>query len=615
MAVRSTLVLDSIDPIRATPERGYDACSIHGEPGASCLSFRSGLESVNELLSRGIDPQFRGKYLARSRSAWRLGMLLDPEGHYAERFGLPFAPLSSETRTNEEVVTLLRQARQNDWRLMVEVNLRGIDGPGSSLDLFRFQVKSHTKGESIGRMHEMPCTTAIASEFQGRFEIGLADEGDEDKIVYMASERLGGRHERRIISDAEELRNEYNLVEMNDVPAYALAKYFGIFRGVKVTCEDAGGLSEEGGMEASNAFVLSVYLMGSMLSGRNWSIAKIVKQSVYDENLIFGHKKPGITGGQGNIISAFGDALTIEWLSGLGGNGIAGDESYIYENDSYGALLFPLHLNKSSWFRNRLFLCQPGKEFLKGGVPREVRLASDTNFEWTAEWDDPVGQQLHLLKKELHFIWRSALEKEDDAAASYALNEYSRIRLALNDRYKEWYGATTGAKADPRVRYMDDYSRRLFQAVEQAGGGLMAAGGGGPGSVCIVFLPEGVDAPAFFSANNITCFDSAAAARVKKEGGVLSGYLPFRESEREYRVSPGWKNLNLTTPAGPRLVALNEETGQVGSLEEFAKVSGIELPAQFKHLSPGARRGLPVEIETAKEFLRSVPHARNSGIH
>ena len=127
--------------------------------------------------------------------------------------------------------------------------------------------------------------------------------------------------------------------------------------------------------------------------------------------------------------------------------GIDDDETYIYDNDSYGILAVPLCVSPASKFYERLFLCQPGKDFAPGGAPKKGRLASDTNFEWTEEWKDKVGQQLHFMKKELHYIWKRGAEEGDDRTAAYTLNQYSHIRRALNERYKQWYRATTGQEA------------------------------------------------------------------------------------------------------------------------------------------------------------------------
>ncbi|MCP4455690.1 MAG: hypothetical protein GY809_29880, partial [Planctomycetes bacterium] len=224
----------------------------------------------------------------------------------------------------------------------------------------------------------------------------------------------------------------------------------------------------------------------------------------------------------------------------------------------------------SSTFYERLFLCQPGKDFSPGGKPKKGRLASDTNFEWTEEWKDEVGQKLHLLKKELHYIWKRAAEQGDDQAAAYALNQYSRIRLALNERYKQWFRATTGAEASGGVGYMDEYSSPLFKKIMDVGGGFMPAGAGGIGSVCIVYLPEDVDAADFFKACDMDIFDSENANQVKQAGGTLKGYLPFKSSDEPMTLSEGWQKITSNVPANPPLVAVNQNTGEVLSMDAFA---------------------------------------------
>ena len=361
-------------------------------------------------------------------------------------------------------------------------------------------------------------------------------------------------------------------------------------------------------MESSNAFSTSVYAIGSMLSGADWSWAKIIKHAVYDENTLYGDKEPGITGGQGHASSCLGGANTLIWCSGFGSAGIADDETYIYTQDTYGIFAVPLLTSVSSTFYERLFLCQPGKDFAPGGKPKKGRLASDTNFEWTEEWKDDIGQKLHLMKKELHYIWKRAAEQGDDQAAAYALNQYSNIRLALNERYKQWYRATTGSEASGGVGYMDEYSEPLFQKIRDVGGGFMPAGAGGIGSVCIVYLPENVEASSFFKACDMDIFDSENANQVKQSGGTLKGYLPFKSSDEPMTLSSGWQEIRAHVPSNPPLVAVNQVTGEVLSMDAFvdrAQQDQWPLPAdtltRLTSISRSikAARALAGEINTA----------------
>jgi len=534
------------------------------------LTTRTDIAWINDLLREGVDPALSAKYISTNTNPWLAGLLLDPEDKLASKYELAKGPGVQPKRDCEAVVSLLQKARENDWPLEITAHLRGVDGPGSSQDLLRFQVKMTQTDQAFTWMFAMPATTAIASEFSTRIRVEAADAGDEDKIVYIAPDYFSGPH-KRTITDPEELRNEHGLVSMKDLPAYSLAHYFGITHGIKISCDPLSPLPKEGGMESSNAFSTSMYAIGSMLSGADWSWAKIIKHAVYDENTLYGDKEPGITGGQGHACSCLGGANTLIWCSGFGSAGIKDDEQYIYETDSYGIFAVPLSLSLSSTFYERLFLCQPGKDFAPGGKPKKGRLASDTNYEWTEEWKDEVGQQLHHLKKELHTIWKRAAEQGDDQAAAYALNQYSHIRLALNERYKQWYRATTGTKASGGVGYMDEYSAPLFKKITKVGGGFMPAGAGGIGSVCIVYLPENVEAASFFKACDMDIFDSDNAAQVKQSGGTLKGYLPFKSSDEPMTLSSGWQEINANVPADPPLVAVNQNTGEVLSMAAFAK--------------------------------------------
>ncbi len=571
------------------------------------LTTHTDIAWINDLIRKGVDPEFRDKYIRKDAIPWLVGVFLDPEGHLATKCDLTHAGSNTDpTRDSSAVVALLKQAREHHWPLDITAQLRGVDGPGSSQDLLRFQVKLTQTDKTFTWMYDMPSTTAIASEFSTRIRVEAADAGDEDKIVYVAPDYFAGAH-KRTVTDPEALRNEHGLVSMKDLPAYSLAHYFGITRGIKITCDPLSPLPKEGGMESSNAFSTSIYAIGSMLSGADWSWAKIIKHAVYDENRLYGESEPGITGGQGHASSCLGGANTLIWCSGFGSNGIKDDEAFIYSTDSYGIFAVPLLLSLSSSFYSRLFLCQPGKDFVPGGKPKKGRLASDTNYEWTEEWKDEVGQQLHLMKKELHYIWKRAAEQGDDRAAAYTLNQYSRIRLALNARYKQWYQATTGKQASGGVGYMDDYSEPLFKKITAVGGGFMPAGAGGIGSVCIVYLPESVDAARFFKDCGMDVFDSDNAAQTKEAGGTLKGYLPFKSSDEPMTLSSGWEEIGANVPASPPLIAINQTSGEVLTIEAFAKRAaqdGLTLPQDIGGRlasigsSIGAARSLAGDINT-----------------
>ncbi len=269
----------------------------------------------------------------------------------------------------------------------------------------------------------------------------------------------------------------------------------------------------------------------------------------------------------------------------------------------------PLLISPQSRFNDRLFLCQPGKKFEPGGKPVKGRLASDTNFEWTEEWNDPVGQRLHFMKKELHYIWKRAAEEGDDLAVAYALNQYSKIRLALNERYKQWYRATTDTDAPGGVGYMDEYSEPLFKKIEAAGGGFMPAGAGGIGSVCIVYLPAEVNADHFFHQNGMELFDAAQAEKVKETGGTLKGYLPFKSSDDPLQLSSGWEQIGAKQPACPPLVVVNQASGELLSAEAFLKGPGADkatLPDNVDTRLTAAGRSLPEAKALARDINRAL---------
>ena len=572
------------------------------------LTQQTDIAWINDLLAAGIAADLSKKYIHTGTNPWMAGLLFDPEHKLAEKYQLdPVSDSTATPLTNDQVTARLTEAAEKGWPLEIEAHLRGVDGPGSSQDLVRFQVKLTNPDKAFTWMFDMPATTAIASEFTTRIRVEAADGGDEDKIVYIAPDYFDGPHKRKI-SDPEDLRNVHGLVSMRDLPAYSLAHYFGIKQGIKITCEGLSPLPKEGGMESSNAFSTSIYAIGSMLSRANWSWAKIIKHAVYDENRLYGEAEPGITGGQGHASSCLGGENTLVWCSGFGSAGIEDDEQYIYSQDTYAIFAVPLLISPQSRFYERLFLCQSGKDFEAGGKPLKGRLASDTNSEWTDEWNDPVGQKLHFMKKGLHYIWKRAIEEGDDKAAAYTLNQYSSIRIALNERYKQWYRATTGKDAAGGVGYMDEYSEPLFEKIRAAGGGFMPAGAGGIGAVCIVYLPEDIDADQFFQQNGMPLFDAAQAERIKEAGGTLKGYLPFKASDDPLQLSSGWEKIGVKQPACPALVVVNQDSGECLSAEAFLKGPGADTVTLSDNVDArlaAAGRSLP----DAKALARAINRA------
>lgn len=530
----------------------------------------SKLDRVNSLLNQGVNQDYLAKYLKISRSNRVLcGLLLDPHNKISNR---------SSSSSKESLVdrsgfltpkaftsaSVMRAKLQQSGPIKLKSHLRGIDGAGSSADLLDFQTRLLTNKESLW-LDESPATTAFTSKYSIELTI---EPTQSNGFEYIAQGYFEGIH-NRVINNVDELRNQHGLISMKDLPAFYL-KQLGIEGGVRVTCSAPEALAKEGGMESSNAFSSAMIAAASRLSGANLNWSQIVAEGVYGECSIFGDKAPGITGGQGHGASVFGGINTMHWLSGLDAYGVDTPDNFVVENETYGALIVPVEQMQAT---DSIYLCQPGKEFQPGAIPVKPRLASDANYEWTKCWDEPVGQKILAMNKKLHFLWREALKAGDHEVASYALNTMTETRLAQNERYQECLAAgihRTPEGAEPsHASYLDDFSKELYSKVTSIGGGLMAAGAGGPGGMNIVKLPNLINAEDFFNSAGIPLFDESIAEQTKQEGGVLRGYQPFETNDSPIQFSGNWDAINKKAPGLPELVILDQASGTFINLDEF----------------------------------------------
>lgn len=524
---------------------------------------------VNQLIKNGINQEYLNKYIRRDRVPV-CGLLIDPHRKIENKAKYSNSNIINREgflrpesfKTASEMRTVLGQSGS----LIIKAYLRGIDGPGSSADLLDFQTRLLTNKDSLW-LDESPATTAFTSQYSIQLRI---EATESEGIEYMAPGYFEGIHER-VFSNVNELLNEHGLISMKDLPAYYL-KQFGVEGGVRITCAAPEALAKEGGMESSNAFSSAMIAAASRLSDVNLNWSQIIAEGVYGECSIFGDKAPGITGGQGHGASVFGGISTMHWLSGLDADGIESEDNFVVEKETYGALVVPLEQMKET---DSIYLCQPGKEFYSGAIPVKPRLASDANFEWTECWKEPVGQKILAMNKKLHFLWREALKAGDHEVASYALNTMTETRLAQNERYQECLAAgihkTLEGETASKASYLDDYALELYRAVSRAGGGLMAAGAGGPGGMNIVKLPNDIEAEEFFNSVGISLFDETKAEETKQNGGVLKGYQPFKTNDEPIEFYGNWDVVNSTTPGIPRLVFLDQENGAFMDVNEFER--------------------------------------------
>ena len=97
-------------------------------------------------------------------------------------------------------------------------------------------------------------------------------------------------------------------------------------------------------------------------------------------------------------------------------------------------------------------------------------------------------------------------------------------------------------------------------------------------------------------------FESAQAAQVKQTGGTLKGYLPFKSSDEPITLSSGWDKIGVKMPASPPPVVVNQETGDVVSMEDFLKNHAVTLPEEVSDKMVCTR----TSIQSGKELVRFI---------
>lgn len=361
-------------------------------------------------------------------------------------------------RSSEMVGRIL----QEGGSLEVEAHLRGLDGPGSSLDLPNFQEMLTLPDEPL------PSTATLTSDFDVNIEFSkasfddidnlpeeLENEKPENLIIYSAPDynipeehpyiarpiKRGGKvaefevwrwntkqkkYEKSPLPISEDLPTLSNKLGLAQAPAYIFGRLFCI-TGIRIHLGEISPMALAGGMESSNAFIVSLLSAASILSGANFSWADIVVTAVLLENKVLGGENS--TGGQGHLASILGGAYRHVWLSGR--------EKY------YGALSIPLvpkdeFDNFKEFIKNHMLLVQYGKEY-KDGKPVGTRAADLTNTMWTdlLVEKDPVGLPLHQEKLGLTEAYVNALKNRNIDTIIKTIQRYVEIRNQLTLRWAE----------------------------------------------------------------------------------------------------------------------------------------------------------------------------------
>jgi NAD+ synthase (glutamine-hydrolysing) len=470
------------------------------------------------------------------------------------------------------VQALLDVAEAKGLDLWIRLPLRGLDGPGSSLDLPRFQLLLTKQGAKD--LSEVTSTPTLASNFYVTVRIKRAS--NPDAVEYVAPDYGIPADKPHVIVGDVQLEN--GTTSQKNGPQYIFRNLFKV-RGVRIELEEMPVMAMAGGMESSNAFNVAVLAAASMLSGVDLSWADIFQVAVELENKTF----KGLTGGQGHLASILGGAARHVWISGI--KDAAGKTI-----NPYGAFSVPFLDEAGIQFvEKRMALVQAGKKY-KDGKAVVNRTAALINNMWTdlLEDGDPIGVYLHTQKLALAQQYVEALGRKDMKTVIQTVNAYVDIRDALQRRWLRLamhpetavaltrreiaelgisetnfdeakvsanaakYAKTLAtdevlqqylAKFGERLPEISLYTqsldpesvedgRRLIDAARKRGIAIMPLGAGGPSANMIAIAENEADIEKFFSEYGLPVFNEAESRKIVR-GEVsgehtLRGYLPFK---------------------------------------------------------------------------------------
>lgn len=558
-----------------------------------------------------------------TQSTERAGLLFDPGYKVSIRDGVKHEEYKLNVRPNAEVRDLLLDAKKKGINLEVKALLRGVDGPGSSLDLPEFQI-ALTKAGARG-VSQITSTPTISSDFSVTIRFEAAD--NPNAIEYVAPDYGIAADKPYIVEGKVELVDGKTPNGQKDGPAYIFANIFGI-TGVRIVCERVSAMALAGAMESSNAFNVALFAAASMLSGQNWTMADIFSKAVEVENKEFA----GLTGGQGHLSSMLGGAYHHMWLSGIKGP----DGKLI---NPYGAFSMPfLSEEDFPFIEGHMVFVQAGKKY-ENGKAVVGRTAALTNNMWTdlLRENDKEGVALHTEKLGLADRYIDAMRRKDLKTVAEVTNRYVDIRDRLCIRWAEcvvnegkrawlerleagdrgtlaYYGLSdevrekmdllvTTIKKDiywlahpsetaigsdelkrrldksnkeinenamanlktlleKRISIYSDSSKELIAAARAKGCAIMPLGAGGLGATCVFIAPEGISqVKEICNPIGIMQITEEEASSIIRGTGELKGYMPFKVGREPIKFT-GFDKLGLESPAMPVSAVYSEKTGK-----------------------------------------------------
>jgi len=573
------------------------------------------------------------------------GVHFDPALDFAQGKSLTQNDIQSirdqSTRDNVDVRQLLLEALRKRKELSISGHLRGVDGPGSSLDLPEFQRALTEAG--IEGFDQLPSTPTIASDFKATIRFELAE--DPDDIVYVAPDY--GITEDNSLSFKKDLKLNKNGRTKNgqrDAPGFIFRNIFGL-TGIKIIMEGISPMALAGGMESSNVFNTGLIAAASMLSGANLTQAEIFSLAVKLENDEFG----GLTGGQGHLSTLLGGAYRHMWTSGV-------RDAQGQLVNPYSAVSVPLLEDEQlESIENHMMLVQAGKEY-KDGKAVVGRTAALVNNIWTdlLRDRDPDGLQLHKEKLGLTDQYTKALKKGDFDTAAKTIIRYVEIRDALVRRWLDlmldadpkkdeialpyarkywqkvfgkrprlravgrWFGRLVGMKFDEDYKVIKDiydekgeeglrqsrlYSLEpiagLVDAAKEEGIAIMPLGAGGPGANLIAVDPKGKEhLQEFLESKGYGEIREAEAHRVIRGTGTLKGFMPFKVGKDPMQFN-GFSE--LTEVSLPSVQPLRRVKSRDVNLHDVAMLTKTLKKGQELRLDFPAGSGVVTIVKEAKD--------------
>jgi len=503
-------------------------------------------------------------------------------------------------RNATQVRQLLKEASRRNIVLEIIGHLRGLDGPGSALDLPDFQKTLTTK--NVQGFEQMPSTMVLASDKKLAVRFELAD--DPHVIEYVSPEHGIGKDRPLRFTHDIDLTHDGRLPRGQiDAVGYIFRNIFGL-EGIRITLESISPIALAGGMESSNVFTVALLTAGSILSGANLSYADIVALAVKLENDEIG----GLTGGQGHWSAILGSAQRLIWLSG-----IKNSRGEFVNN--YGVVAQEALSNKQmDDIESHALLLQAGKEYQDGKAAVD-RTAKLTITMWTDLLIyDPFGNNLqsHFIALTNEYV--QALIKGDFQKVAETINQYVTLRNYISMRWinlvmdthrgiglgheainrfvkeferkvfrpstdeerrdyaviREWYEEYESKgqveKLRPTSLYSLDPIASLIEKAKEKGIALFPLGAGGPGSNILAISPQGVEyMKDFFDSHDIHEITDSQAAQIIGGTGVLKGYMPFHIGRKGMEILGFTELPGVIKPELPELTTIHPESVGIGT--------------------------------------------------